>query len=98
MAHAYLGEQVGRCWRDDLTEGKGTYYNCNRHPNRYKRCGIGMIYRRDTIKQGNLLYALGYLTKSEQMVAVKTKKGKRTFFRGEMSECKSNVGRSRAAC
>ncbi|CAJ2813623.1 Protein of uncharacterised function (DUF3296) [Burkholderia pseudomallei] len=98
MAHAYLGEQVGRCWRDDLTEGKGTYYNCNRHPNRYKRCGIGMIYRRDTIKQGNLLYALGYLTKSEQMVAVKTKKGKRTFFRGEMSECKSNVGRPRAAC
>ncbi|CAJ2863081.1 Uncharacterised protein [Burkholderia pseudomallei] len=57
-----------------------------------------MIYRRDTIKQGNLLYALGYLTKSEQMVAVKTKKGKRTFFRGEMSECKSNVGRPRAAC
>lgn len=95
MAHAYHGEQVGKYWRDDVTAGKGTYYNCNRHANRYKRCGIGVILSSDSVKQDNLLYALGYLAKSEQMVEVKTKKGQRTFFRGQPRERKSSAGRPR---
>jgi hypothetical protein len=82
--HSYYGEEVGKYWRDEVTQRRGTYYNCNRHLNRYKRCGIGRVDYRDSVKRRDVLYALSYLTKSEQSVMVKTSKGGRTFFMGQL--------------
>lgn len=93
--HSHYAEEVGKYWRDDVTAGKGTYYNCNRHPNKYKRCGIGRVDHWDSVKRANVLYALSYLTKSEQYVMVKTSKGARTFFMGQPRKQRSKAGRPR---
>lgn len=84
--HSYYGEAVGKYWRDEVTQGRGTFYNCNRHLNRYKRCGIGHVDYRNSEKRRDVLYALSYLTKSEQFVIVKRIKGARTFFKGQLRD------------
>jgi len=93
--HSYLAEQIGTYWRDEVTLGAGTYYNCNRSMNKYKRCGIGLVDHWDAAKRSNLLFALSYLTKSEQYVLVKTKSGQRTFFKGHKRKHSQKGGRPR---
>lgn len=67
----YLAEQIGQYWKK-VTGGKGHYHNCNREKvHRYRRVGIGMISHDDWEKRENLLLALAYLTKKDQLLWVK---------------------------
>lgn len=86
----HYGEQFGKYWSECITKGRGTYFNCNRHPLKYRKLGIGMINHYDQDKLMILKKeVLGYLTKKDQYVKVKVKK-ERTFGRSEMPRESSN--------
>lgn len=93
----YLAEQFGRYWVETVTQGRGIYYNCNRHPRNYKKLGIGIIDHADEIKRRNLMIVLKSLTKKEQYLKIK---GVRTIGRSEtpvrpISKTGKPIGRPR---
>lgn len=61
-----IAEQLGKHWRNTITEGRGRYWNCNAHPLNYQRLGVGMILRSDAIKRKHLVEdVLPYLTSKD---------------------------------
>jgi hypothetical protein len=92
---AYLGEQLGEYWKK-VTNGLGHYHNCNRDKSRYKRLGIGMISHDDVERRDNLLLALAYLTKKDQLLWVPTGQKVRAIESGRLRDRKhSGKGRPR---
>jgi hypothetical protein len=91
----YIALQISQYWQE-LTEGRGTYYNCNASKNKYKRLGIGTISHNDEVKRSNLLLAIKYLCKKEQYLR-STKLGSacRVFSKGVLPRDKSSAGRPR---
>lgn len=91
----YIALQISQYWQE-LTEGRGTYYNCNASKNKYKRLGIGTISHNDEVKRNNLLLAIKYLCKKEQYLR-STKLGStcRVFSKGVLPREKSSAGRPR---
>lgn len=89
---AFKGDQIGKYYVDNITKGKGTYYNCNR--NSYPEHGIGMLNHNDIEKRKNLDNALAYLSKDEQLIEMGNKKIK-SIVRGTMPKSKGNMGRPR---
>ena len=78
--HEHLGDMIGRYWVEQITEGRGSYFNCNRV--RYKHMGVGVIEHDDHDKRQHLRErVLGYLFKDDQHVRIKDR---RVFRRGEM--------------
>lgn len=78
--HEHLGDLIGRYWVEQITEGRGSYFNCNRI--RYKYVGVGVIEHDDHEKRKHLRErVLGYLFKDDQHVQIK---GCRVFRRGVM--------------
>ena len=78
--HEHLGDLIGRYWVEQITEGRGSYFNCNRV--RYKHMGVGVIEHDDHDKRQHLRQrVLGYLFKDDQHVRIKDR---RVFRRGEM--------------
>ncbi|WP_410497691.1 inovirus-type Gp2 protein [Chitinibacter sp. S2-10] len=64
-----LGDAIGNYWRKVVTQGQGTYWNCNRHKDRYsmfKLLGVGMIHHSEEDKRDNLLKAVTYLCKMDE--------------------------------
>lgn len=88
-------EQIGDYWKDNITDGKGTFHNCNR--NEYKNNGVGMLDYKDTDKRKILDEdVLPYLCKDEQTIdTIKTSKKERAFTRGIAPKVKDNRGRPR---
>lgn len=88
-------EQVGYYWREQITDGKGTFHNCNR--NDYKDNGVGMLDYKDTNKRKILdENVLPYLCKDEQTIeTIKTNKKARAFTRGIAPKQKESRGRPR---
>ena len=79
---AHYAERFGEYWEKKVTKGRGTYFNCNRHPLNYKKVGIGMIKHDDQDKLMILKeQVIGYLTKTDQYLMIK---GRRTFGRSEI--------------
>ncbi|MHA3060036.1 hypothetical protein ACX1N5_05700 [Acinetobacter sp. ANC 4636] len=82
----YLGLEVGRYWRDILTDGEGEFYTSNQPQVKHRyalmnRLGIGIIYRDNPVAVENALNASAYLVSPEketQMLRVK-KPNMRTF-------------------
>lgn len=89
------GEDIGKYWSENVTSGKGTYYNCNR--NDYKdNHAIGMLDYRDTGKRRNLNNAMAYLVKEDQSIEGLKENGKdRSIRRGTLPKSKGNIGRPR---
>ncbi|WP_323586136.1 YagK/YfjJ domain-containing protein [Aliarcobacter butzleri] len=87
------GEDIGKYWSQNITDGKGTYYNCNR--NDYKdNHAIGMLDYRDVEKRRKLDIAMAYLVKEEQSIEIL--KGKdRAIRRGTIPKEKCTRGRPR---
>jgi len=80
-----ISDAIGKYWRDCCTEGKGTYWPCNRY--KYKARGIGLIEHSDQDKCRNLLDVLTYLTKTDEFLQIrmpKCVKKYRTFGRSEI--------------
>jgi len=81
----YYADQFCKYWVDDIADGRGTGFNCNRDKfNRYKNCGIGMVRHDDHAKRAILMDAISYLTKVEQYLMSKILLKTRTLGRGEM--------------
>lgn len=54
--------RIGQHWNTVITEGHGSYFNCNAVP--YKYCGIGMVDHKDAAKRIALIEKVApYLTK-----------------------------------
>lgn len=91
----FKGDQVGKYWQEEITEGIGSYHNCNR--NTYTQSGIGILDHRDSEKRKILdEKVISYLCKDEQDIKpVKKNKKDRAFTRGTIPKCKSTMGRPR---
>lgn len=92
------GEQLGVHWRDNITNGKGIYYNCNR--NDYgEHHGIGMLEHHDKEKRKNTDEALAYLCKDDENQDIQKVNQNNTtikqFRRGRMPQNLSKQGRPR---
>lgn len=94
---AFKGNQIGEYWKNEITDGKGIYHNCNREKGRYAKCALGVIDHTDEIKRTVLKEkAIAYLCKDEQSVAqIKQSGNERSFTRGIVPRNKSNAGRPR---
>lgn len=90
-------EQFGEYWVSAITEGKGTYFNCNARPERYEKPGVGMVKYDDILKQEGLKRAVEYLTKIDTFARLALPGNVRTFGRSEIKTCspKGKRGRKR---
>ena len=89
----FKGEQRGKYW-EKVTDGKGSYHNCNRSD--YKEKATGMLDYRDIEKRRVLDKAMAYLAKDDQRVeALKENEKDRVIRRGTMPKEKGNKGRPR---
>ena len=74
-----IARQLGELWANEITEGKGVYWNCNANKN-YPQCGIGMIHREQIEKQIILKEkAIHYLMKCDFPFDFAAAKGIRKF-------------------
>ncbi len=94
---AYKGDQIGAYWKNEITNGKGIYHNCNREKAKYAECALGMIDHTDEAKRTVLKEkAIAYLCKEEQSIdSIKQSGNERSFTRGIAPRKKSNAGRPR---
>ena len=37
---AYKGDQIGEYWKNEITDGKGIFHNCNREKDTYAECAL----------------------------------------------------------
>ena len=93
----FIGEKIGKYWKNEITDGKGIYYNCNREKDKYAFCALGTIDHTDDAKRTVLKEkAIAYLCKEEQSVGpIKQSENERSFTRGIAPRKKSNAGRPR---
>ena len=94
---AFLADEIGKYWRDVITNGDGVYHNCNREKELYEKCGIGMIDHSDKTKISILKEkVIPYLLKHEQSIGpIKKSDKERSITKGIAPKCKSNAGRPR---
>lgn len=77
-----LGFLLGEVWKNEITEGRGRYFNCNAL--KYAENGIGMIWHYEMAKREILKKkVISYLTKTDFWL--KFQGTRKTFFRGLMS-------------
>ena len=89
-----LGKQVGELWLE-VTEGAGTYYNCNANKSKYDECYLGQINYDDTDKRAALTH-VSYLTKvDESIIAVQLNDKARIFGKMSLPKHTSAAGRPR---
>lgn len=94
----YLAWQIGEYWQWVITNGRGSYWNCNDKKAGYHHLGISMIHYSDVEKINNLKQAAAYLIKVDHYVRMLTPDNGRTFGRGEILPPRTGtVGRPRAA-
>lgn len=93
LKDAFKADEIGTYWNENITKGKGTYYNCNK--NSYPEHGIGMLQHTDKEKRENLDKAMMYLCKDEQQIDSLSNKKERSVVRGTIPKSKSNIGRPR---
>ncbi len=95
-----IADMIGHHWVNEITGGRGLFYNCNRAKHRYKSCGIGMISHHEVDKIKGLRLAAQYITKTEyymQFVITRvapTHVKDRTFGKGIMPKL-TNIKRGR---
>ncbi len=90
-----LGEGLGEVWKNKITGGDGSYFNCNRDKKKYERCGVGMISWDDGQAVSNVKYAGSYLVKLDLLVKPNLPGNERTFGKSSFPKLKSSAGRPR---
>lgn len=78
--------EIGKYWQDRITDGKGTYWACNRPSNllNYPRIGIGMIDHTNSEKRQALIeVVVTYLAKTDNFIQCKTFQGQKLFRTGQ---------------
>ena len=85
----FIARAIGKCWVEGITQGGGTYFNCNQNKIKYgKKLGIGMIKRDDEQLRKNIGNVVNYLVKTDLYVKARVPEGKRTFGKGEIIQPK----------
>lgn len=80
-----IGKIIGDHWEKTITEGGGSYFNCNGKTESYRYCGIGQVHRDDTVMRQVLQDRVGlYLTKPDYVMCLQTPDGGRCFGKGNM--------------
>jgi hypothetical protein len=94
---AYLADQIGHYWKENITEGKGLYHNCNRNKGTYEQCGVGMVDYSDTDKRSVLSNrVVPYMLKPEQSIDTLKVDGKeRSVTKGVAPRGTHKAGRPR---
>ena len=90
-----IGKELGELWKGKITNTDGTYFNCNRDKEKYKRCGVGMVSWNEGEKINNIKHAGNYLVKLDLLVRPNLPDGERTFGRSGVNKNKSTAGRPR---
>lgn len=89
----YMADEIGKYWVQ-VTKGRGYYHNCNRHT--YRKRAVGMVEHDNEEVRRNLLEAMTYLAKQDQLVRIKPAVKTKTFFTGQMPGPKTGrTGRPR---
>lgn len=97
------GFEIGSLWKGDITEGAGTFENCNAKKDRYgSELGIGMIHRTAPLECANAIECLQYLSKGgkfqdrdDQFLRIKPV-GRRVFGTGYSPDIEQKRGRPAA--
>lgn len=76
-----LARMIGEHWRAVVTEGRGTYYNCNAFKEGYEFCGIGMVDHTDQRAREGLRRIVLYMTKLDEYFKLSVP-GVRCFGKG----------------
>lgn len=64
-----IGNYIGReLWEKRVSRGRGNFYNCNMHKEKYKYVGIGTIHRDNEAQCGNAVRCLQYLPKGGEFL------------------------------
>lgn len=91
----WYAEQVGRYWCDTITQGRGSYWNCNSQKARYKRQAVGMIKYCDNDLRENLKLVISYLCKTDQVIERSVGSKMKGMRRGATPKNSSKAGRPR---
>lgn len=87
-ADVYLAEQIGRYWINQITDGKGHYWNVNANKKQYKdigQLGIGEIHAHDEETINHLCNNIvTYMCKVEQFIKPVANPKTKLLRRGEM--------------
>lgn len=65
-----LGYAIGAHWKDVITNGQGTHYNCNACKHDYRNLGIGKIHWDDSERRANFESAVLYLAKADPLLEI----------------------------
>lgn len=85
-----IASQIGEHWASVITQGGGSYFNCNAIQNKYPSPGIGMLDHRDKWKIDNLKKkALEYLIKVDYYIRPMADRKIRTFGTGAMPKSRT---------
>ena len=89
--------KIGEYWVNNITQGRGLYYNCNAYKDEYQYCGIGMINWNNFELIANLKRAAEYLAKPDDYMTAYMQNMDigRTFGRGTIKEKTETRGRPR---
>lgn len=92
-----LAMKIGEYWKSSITQGRGSYYNCNAFKDSYHTLGIGMINYYDSELRQGLYQAAKYLTKPDYYARALVPDNDRAFGRKEIPKPKDgNIGRPRS--
>lgn len=87
LSDQWLADQIGVYWSNEITSGRGYYYNCNRA--KYPVRAVGMIEHWDFAKRAELMKRLSYLAKKDQFVFVKPSLRCKLFTTGHLPKVRS---------
>lgn len=80
-----IAESIGEIWKDEITNGKGIYWNCNAQKKNFEKNGriaTGKIKHDDKKLRENLNIMASYLTKPDYFVKLALSNDARTFGKG----------------
>ncbi|HEY8037946.1 MAG TPA: inovirus-type Gp2 protein [Methylobacter sp.] len=77
-----IGQLIGEYWAENITGGRGRYFNCNANKDGYKHLGIGMINADDVTLRTGLEITAAYLFKPDIYAKIDVPYIARTYGRG----------------
>ncbi len=78
-----IAKMIGDLWNNKITNGHGTYFNCNANKAGYKSCGIGNLQRINGELPDGLIKTALYMTKTDYFIKAVAPDGGRVFGKGE---------------
>ena len=95
----HKAQQIGNYWNECITDGQGTYHNCNMHAEKIygESNALGMLEHSDAKKREKVKTMASYLCKDnyQSIEDVKSNSRSREFVRGTMPKKKDKKGRPR---